>query len=253
MIIVIDILKKVNSKRDRLFSYPPNIEPYLYLTDNEMEAKELSFQGHYVIPIIKENSKCDYFWNFKYVITNPNDIDDEYLVRAWQRLSNQPWHILYTNRCLIREMTEFDLHELYNLYKDEDILRFTEALFPDYEDELEYTKNYINNVYSYFGFGTWIIEEISSRKIIGRAGFNYRPGFDSPELGFVIGKEYRNIGYAFEVCNSIIDYGFNELGFESIQALTMPENYKCIKLLNKLGFFNTGNYSEYIIYKKQHP
>lgn len=242
MTIVIDIRKKVNT------IYPKHIEPYLYLTDTEKEAQELTKQGHFVLPILNDDSSQGAFWDYKYIITNPDDVDDDYYLKVWQRLSGQPWDILKTDRCIIREMTTDDLSELYALYSDPEITKYTEPLFPEYEDEFEYTINYINNVYSYFGFGTWIIIDKKTNRIVGRAGFNYRPGFELPELGFVIGKRYWRQGYAYEVCQALIDYGYKELEFKKIQALVHPDNTASIGLLNKLSFYHTGSFEQYDIY-----
>jgi len=234
MTIVIDISKFVNSNRGC------DIEPALYLSDDLCELKRLKADGHIVLPILNENTENADLSAYKYVIVNPDEVDEDYYYKIWLRYAGLPWHILNTGRCIVREMTCDDLKELYELYSDECITKYTEALFPDYEDEYEYTNNYIERVYSYFGFGTWIILRKSDEKIIGRAGFNYRPGFDEPELGYMIGEKYQNKGYAYEVCSAIIEYGLNELEFKRISAFSADENIKSSNLLKKLGFRQDG-------------
>ena len=115
-------------------------------------------------------------------------------------------------------------------------VRYTDDLYSKREDEFQYIRNYIKNIYSYYGFGTWLIEDLFSGDLIGRAGFNYRPDFNYPELGFVIDPKYWRRGYAYEVCEAILQYGKNELGFTCVQALSYADNIACIELLKKLGF-----------------
>lgn len=224
MNIVIDISEKVNR------------EVILHVTDDLDYANKLKSDGHIVVPVItKDNSACD-FSSFKYIVEDPYDVDEDYYYKIWQRYNNLPWTILTTKHCTIREMTVNDLDSLYKLYSDKEITRYTEPLFPDYEDELEYTHNYIHNVYEYWGFGTWIIERTDDKRIIGRAGFNYRPGYEYPELGYVLGVDYQGQGLATEVCKAILEYGFAELDFSAVMAFSSPDNTSSLRLLERLGF-----------------
>ena len=72
--------------------------------------------------------------------------------------------------------------------------------------------------------------------MIGRAGFSNREGYENPELGFVVGVPWQGRGYATEVCEALLQYGKEELGFEQVQMLVMPENEVSLHLAEKLGF-----------------
>lgn len=230
MNIVIDIKQFVNTVLST------DAETCLYVSDEAEEIKRLSKNGHFVVPVLTEKNKSEDFSLFKYIITQPDEVDDDYYVKIWQRYAGIPWEILKTDRFIIREMSEDDVEELYKVYEDDSVTDYTEPLFPAYEDELEYTRNYIEKVYSYFGFGTWLIVTKDEGKIIGRAGFNYREGFDTPELGYVVSKEYQGKGVATEVCSAIIKYGFEELDFSCISAFSARENIPSLRLLHRLGF-----------------
>ena len=251
MFIVIDIPSKWNTN--------VSIEPRLYVTDEPEKIRTLSSEGRPLCPVLNDNTKDIDLSTFPYLITDPEDTDTDFYIKVWQRLASLPWEIAVTPRCIVREMTVDDVEALYRVYSDESIIKYTEPLFPDYESELEYTNNYIKNVYSYFGFGTWIIEDRDTGEIIGRAGFNYRTDEDLPdtltfpELGYVIAKEYQGKGYATEVCSRLISFGFEELGFDCIQALSHPDNLPSIRLLSSLGFEYYGVYGELNIYKKKAP
>ena len=73
-------------------------------------------------------------------------------------------------------------------------------------------------------------------QVIGRAGFSNREGCEDPELGFVIGVPWQRQGYATEVCKALLEYGKEELGFEQVQMLVMPENEISLHLAERLGF-----------------
>ena len=114
-----------------------------------------------------------------------------------------------------------------------------EGLFQDPQDERRYTEDYIRNVYGLLGFGVWTVVEKASGEIIGRAGFSIRNGFEEVELGFLIGEPWQRKGYAKEVCQAILQYGKEVLGFSMVMALVKKENTVSIHLLQELGFVVT--------------
>ena len=223
-----------------------NWEKYstLFICEHEDEADHLKDSGYFVIISCTNNNQNEKFdCKFAFAVENFDEIEPIYYIKMWQRFMKIPWHIVDTRRCRIREMIPDDLNDLYEIYKDDSITQYMEGLYEEREKELEYIKKYIENIYSYFGFGTWVIERKKDGRIIGRAGFNYRPEFERPELGFVIAKPYQKQGYAFEVCKKIIAYAWKELEFDSIQALTDPKNAASIQLLKKLGFIMEESYT----------
>lgn len=111
-----------------------------------------------------------------------------------------------------------------------------EGLYADKQAETAYIQDYIKNIYRFYGYGMWTVLEKTDGKVIGRAGINWREGYDIPELGFVIGVPWQRQGYACEVCQAILAYGKEELGFTDFQALIMTGNEKSRTLCEKLGF-----------------
>ena len=109
-------------------------------------------------------------------------------------------------------------------------------VYPNGIHGIEHIEDYIENIYKYFGFGTWLIRRKEDGVLIGMAGFNYRPGFEEAELGFVIGCPFWRNGYAYEVCRHLLYLGKTVFEFEKIQALADKDNTASICLLEKLGF-----------------
>ena len=95
-------------------------------------------------------------------------------------------------------------------------------------------------------------------KLIGRAGFSLREGYDIPEIGYIIGKRYRRAGYAKEALNAMIGYGRNELGIDEYMAFSSDRNKASVELLKSLGFCRKGQaeimgrmHGMYILTKQQ--
>lgn len=184
---------------------------------------------------LHDGNKEESMSQIPYAITDFDGIDYAYLCNIAKRFYHIPWTILQTRRCILREMTEDDLDALYEVYRDPEVSKYTENLYEDREKERTYIRDYIEQVYRFCGLGIWVIVLKETNTIIGRAGLAWRDGYDTPEIGFVIAKDYQRQGYAFEVCDSILHY-CKEMDFKTIRVLYQKENIASEKLCKKLGF-----------------
>jgi RimJ/RimL family protein N-acetyltransferase len=203
----------------------------------------------YIVYLNDEN-KGKSFPNGAYCVENLNDIDELYMEKIYRRFRQMPWDIAETERLRIREITVSDVPRLYELYADESITKYMESLFPKMEQEIEYTKNYIQNIYKFYGYGMWIIEEKKSGMVIGRAGLEYREGNEGLELGFMLGVDYQHKGYAYEACKAVLKYGKDELYQEKYCAHVNVNNIQSIRLCEKLGFEKSGYMNDMIFFTK---
>lgn len=213
----------------------------LYVAKPGADLKALSESG---VPFVVYVDTLTYsgstFWDgAKYVLEgegkfDPEDFDPEELEKIYRRLNKIPWDISETDRCVIKETSLSDLDEFYEIYADPDITRFTEDLMERSEEE-KYTENYRDLIYEIYGHGIWTVMKKDTGEIIGRAGLDERAGFDTPELGFVIGKPWQKQGYAYEVCSAILAWAAGN-DIHEIMSLVEKDNAKAVKLLKKLGF-----------------
>lgn len=166
------------------------------------------------------------------------EIDYWFLERIYQRKHHIPWRVIDTKRCYLREMTEEDLPELFEIYAGEGMTDYMEPLYA-WEEELEYTRAYIANMYRFYGYGMWLVKDRKTDKLLGRAGLNHLEfeGEVLLEMGYAIGVLYQKNGYATEVCEAIIDYAKGaDLGYEKLHCFVWEGNVASIKLLEKLCF-----------------
>ena len=217
--------------------YNENKESTLYICDDSKVAKMLCEQDKNVVALLTEDNKDSDFSFCKYAVMDVSACELDFFDGILRRFLGLPWEILETERCLVRETTVEDVDDFYELYKDKEITKYMEDLFEDRDEEIEYTKSYIKNVYEFYGFGMWTVLEKASGEIIGRAGVSYREGYELPELGFMIGKAYWRQGYAFEVCKAIANYMHENYEMDQIQIFIEPENTPSILLAKKLGAY----------------
>lgn len=200
--------------------------------DTDAKAKEWIAKGYACIGI----EKCNRIYSAGYVTDSQDNIDDEFVYMVYCRCNGLPMTICETKRLIIREMSKSDVKLLYDIYKG-NVLKFAEPLY-EYEEEVEFTEKYIENMYGFYGYGLWLLERRADGKLIGRAGLSNRivDGSNEIELGYIIGEEFQRNGYAFEACEAILKYGFESIGAERIIACIDKNNAPSIGLAHKLKF-----------------
>lgn len=180
-----------------------------------------------------------YYGNARYVALTEEAVTDRFLDIVWARHYKQPVTVLETKRLLVREITVDDLPALYELYSYPDMTEYVEPLY-DYDRELQFTKDYIENMYGFYGYGLWLVFRKADGKLIGRAGLENRiiDGVTQVELGYVIGRPFWRCQYATECCSAIIKYAFSEEGpaLKKLALCTRRDNIPSIGLALKLGF-----------------
>lgn len=183
----------------------------------------------------------------KNVVEGFEEVDALFLKRVYEREHHLPLEIARTDRWILREFTMDDMDGLVELYDQPGVAYrivngyqvpgYIEPLLPREEEE-EYQRCYIENMYGFYGYGMWIVTEIRSPHIIGRAGLENREYEDGVELemGYVIDPGWQHRGIAYEVCSAIMEYARESTDFPRLNALTEADNVASIALLEKLGF-----------------
>lgn len=177
------------------------------------------------------------------IVEGFEEVNVDFLEKVYQRHHRIPWTILETDRCVIRELCLDDLDALFELYGDGEIDKYTDPLYP-YEEEKEFQRAYIENMYRYFGYGMWLVFSKETGALIGRAGLEHREYHEEIELelGYIIGTRYQGQGLATEICEAILNYAKENTGFERINTLIEDGNVPSEKLTKKLGFVHAEDF-----------
>ncbi len=150
--------------------------------------------------------------------------------------------IIETERLLLREMNEEDAPFMFDLLNSPGWLEF---IGDRKINTLDDARNHINqkyiSMYEKFGFGLWLVENKEDGISIGTCGLIKRPQLDDVDIGFAFMQEFTGMGYAYEAASATMKYGKERLNIDKIVAITVIENKRSIKLLNKLGLKFAGN------------
>jgi ribosomal-protein-alanine N-acetyltransferase len=143
---------------------------------------------------------------------------------------------LHTERFDLIEITQKHLSDLFALFCDENVVRFYNLL--PFKNESE-GKRLIELFQTRFANQTgirWGIALKNTTNIIGTIGYNSYITNHKATIGYDLQASYWNRGFATEALQKIIDYGFNELQINRIEAEVMQGNLASEKVLTKLHF-----------------
>lgn len=145
-----------------------------------------------------------------------------------------------TDRLILREITQEVMDFVFGNYSDSGLMNF----FNYSEEQLAVEKEKYNKGYSTFNrtFLYFFLIDKESKKLIGWCGYHtwYVDHFRA-EIGYqMIDKNFREKGLMREAIKAVIDYGFNEMKLNRVEAMVAEYNTTSLKLLERLNFKQEG-------------
>ena len=154
---------------------------------------------------------------------------------------------IVTDRLMLRPFEESDLHD-FNAYAK--IPGVGECAgwhhHRSMDESSEILKTFVENK------STFALYHRADKKVIGSLGLH--SGWTSrnekykhlraKEIGYVVAKDYWNLGIATEAVMAIVNYGFMNLNIEAFGIAHFAENIASRKVAEKCGFkyIETGKY-----------
>jgi ribosomal-protein-alanine N-acetyltransferase len=160
-------------------------------------------------------------------------------------LSFKPFAILESNRLLLRAVTKSDMNEVLALRGNPKTMKFIpRPLVTTTKMALEHIEMIAKKIEDNLGIN-WAITLKGNPKLIGIIGhYRIQPENYRSEIGYMLLPEYQNQGITSEAINLVLDYGFNQLNFHSVEAVVDPENFGSINVLEKNGFIKEAHFLE---------
>lgn len=145
--------------------------------------------------------------------------------------------ILQTQRLFLRQFSnnETDALLLLNLNSRPEVLRYLhEPVLVDVAHAKEILNNIILPQYE-DNLGRWAVHLKANNEFIGWCGLKYRPERDEIDLGYRFLPAAWGNGYATESAKACLQYGFETLKLEKINACAHVENTASLAILKKIG------------------
>lgn len=149
--------------------------------------------------------------------------------------------ICKSERLIIRKFTLNDAEFILQLFNQAPFIRYiADKGVRTIDDAKQYLSDNLIASYDKHGFGLYLIALAKTNTAIGSCGLLKRETFNHPDLGFAFLEDYCGRGYAYEAAQAILLHEKNTLPFNTILAVTMPDNISANRLLTKLSFAKTG-------------
>lgn len=151
-------------------------------------------------------------------------------------------YIIETERLWLRPFAREDVDVLFRLFTDPDVRRY---LFDDKIITRDRAHGEVEDSIASFeknGFGMWVVHLSGATEVIGFGGF--RVFGEAPnrkkELMYGMAPPSWGRGYATELAQALLRYGFETLGEERIYARTDPPNVASMRVMEKVGMTCIG-------------
>lgn len=173
------------------------------------------------------------------------DMKKEKIYRIFSHLPE-----LATERLTLRKMIVADASDMYEYASRPDVTKYlTWNPHPDRDFTREYLE-YLGNRYSAGMFYDWAVVYEPDCKMIGTCGFTaFHCNNDCAEVGYVLNPEYWGRGIAVEALEKVIEFGFENLGLNRIEARFMEGNDSSRRVMEKVGMTFEGIQREAMLIK----
>ena len=148
---------------------------------------------------------------------------------------------LQTKRLTLRRLMVSDAFDMYEYAKNSEV---TEYLTWDAHPDPAHTREYLQylgthyNVGDFFDWGVILEQE---DKMIGTCGFTrFDYNNNCGEVGYVINPAYRGREIAPEALMKVMEFGFERLGLNRIEAKFMEGNQSSMRVMEKVGMTFEG-------------
>lgn len=278
------LANRASADMDRIQVMDQNmLENAVLLTDNRNNAEKYRDKA---VCIGCDREGTAFFDGAVLVTDDLTMLDSQVLEELFLRTKGLPVTIAVTDRLVIREMTEADSDELYQISRQAG-MEYAFSGDSDKENifEKERLSAYISQVYRFYGYGLWSVwkkdgtligccglsdfeMEFDKSELFLKAGvvekgvdkaklqniiegLELKKRVEGLELQYMLAEAHQGYGYAQEMCRAALRFAFARTDWDEIWIRTNEENVRSRKLALKLGFCEMGKNEKGIVFCKK--
>jgi|SRR6185436_18186841 len=153
--------------------------------------------------------------------------------------------VLESERLVFQQIVASDAPDIFELRTNEKVLRYSDrAPMKNMQEAMDMVKK-ISDSFENNEAIAWAMKLKETGKTVGHITFwRIIKEHHRAEIGYAMFPEYWGKGFMTEAIQRVIDYGFSEIKFHSIEANVNPNNQPSIKLLERVGFIREAYFKE---------
>lgn len=156
-----------------------------------------------------------------------------------------PFPILTTKRLTLRRLVTNDEQAIFTLRSDTEVNKFLDRKMADSLDD---ARQFINTVNENIDKNTsiyWAIVFSDKNELVGTIClFCFSDENDQCEIGYELLTNFQKQGVMQEAADEIIDYAFNTIRVQKIEAFFHRDNQGSKKLLEKFSFKDSDEFNK---------
>ncbi len=157
---------------------------------------------------------------------------------------------LESDRLIYREVNSEDVEEIFKIYSDPEVAKYDWFRPINTIDDAMSIINRYKEEFKNKEEITWGVARKNDNKIIGYCNLG---SFDDDsirsEIGYGFNRDEWNNGYATEAIKVLVEFGFEVMNFNRIEATVTLGNDASIRVLKKVNFVQEGIFRERTIMK----
>lgn len=154
------------------------------------------------------------------------------------RFYQQPFPLLDVDEthCLREISSEADAPAFFEYYTDAHVQQHSLAAQPKNLSDAEREIDNCRNVFLQHRGIYWALADKVTHQMIGSIGLYINAAHQHGELCYDLSKSYWHRGLMQKSIHCVLNFAFNEIKLQRIEALTSPENERSIRTLEALDF-----------------
>ncbi|SHJ05120.1 GNAT family N-acetyltransferase [Aquimarina spongiae] len=146
-------------------------------------------------------------------------------------------YIFSSERLGFREWSMDDLDALYHINNDDDVMEFF-PFKPSKDDTEDFIKR-MQSMYKELKFCYFAVDILENQEFIGFIGLSEQTYLTKlgtfVDIGWRLKKSIWNQGYATEGAKACLDYGYHQIGLDTIYSVAPEINMKSELIMKKIG------------------
>lgn len=159
--------------------------------------------------------------------------------------------ILHINNVFyLREQIDKDTEAFFDYYTEPEVTNYILSSNPRNLAEASAEINYCRDLFRYKRGIYWTLARKEDDRMIGAIGLYINNQHHRAEICYDLSRHYWNRGIMTKALQIVIDFCFDCIALNRIEALTLRENIASIATLNKAGFVHEGRLKNYRYYNE---
>jgi len=147
-----------------------------------------------------------------------------------------------TERLILKEISMNDLDFLFRIRNNDVVNKYIGRKKSSLEEVTLFINDRISDFKEKKGI-TWMIYNKETKQNMGSVSlWNFNFEKNSVEIGYELTPEFHGKGFMQEALTNVINFGFNELNLQTIEAFTDQNNKASINVLLKFNFIQNTTF-----------